>query len=272
MIVDNGKYYLYRHIRLDTGMPFYVGVGTKHKGNTFIQVYIRAYSKYDKRLIWKRIESKSGYEVEIMLESNSRDFLLQKEKEFIKLYGRIDIRTGILANLTEGGESTGGKSREQLDKELITRKNNGSYQRNKERWTKWVNDNIKGRDSFLNKKSYLYNKQGVFIAEFKNMSDCAKYVGITRSLVCKLCREKISHSKYIFSDTFFGEYMDVNISKKSKHTFKRRLIKMSRNWEVVQIYKTGKEAGERNGFSHKSMSFVTNRKIKYRQHNWRWIN
>lgn len=29
MIVSNGKYYLYRHIRLDTNEVFYVGIGTK---------------------------------------------------------------------------------------------------------------------------------------------------------------------------------------------------------------------------------------------------
>lgn len=29
MIVDNGKYYLYRHIRLDKNEPFYIGIGSR---------------------------------------------------------------------------------------------------------------------------------------------------------------------------------------------------------------------------------------------------
>ena len=29
MIEDQGKYYLYRHIRLDTNEPFYIGIGKK---------------------------------------------------------------------------------------------------------------------------------------------------------------------------------------------------------------------------------------------------
>jgi len=272
MIVDNGKYYLYRHIRLDKNEPFYIGVGTKRSGNTFIQKYIRAYCKHDKRKIWKGIVSRTEYVVEIIMESNSRDFLLEKEKEFIGLYGRIDIKTGTLSNLTDGGEGTMNKSREQLDKELITRKNNGSYQRNKERWIKYINENIKGKDSVLNKKSYLYNKQGVFVSQFKNMTDCSVYVGLTRSLVCKLCRDKVSHSKYIFSDTFFGQHMDISIAKKQKYNLKRRLVKMSRNWEMLELYKTATEAGNTNGFDRTNIKFIVDRKIKYRQHNWRWIN
>ena len=29
MIQEEGKHYLYRHIRLDTGELFYIGIGTK---------------------------------------------------------------------------------------------------------------------------------------------------------------------------------------------------------------------------------------------------
>ena len=31
---------------------------------------------------------------------------IEKEKEFVKLYGRIDNKTGILVNMTDGGEGT----------------------------------------------------------------------------------------------------------------------------------------------------------------------
>jgi hypothetical protein len=29
MIENSGKYYLYRHIRIDNGQPFYIGIGSK---------------------------------------------------------------------------------------------------------------------------------------------------------------------------------------------------------------------------------------------------
>lgn len=101
MIVDIGKYYLYRHVRLDIDKPFYIGIGTKSKkGNP----YYRSVSKEKRNLIWKNIVNKTEYEVEIILESNDYNFIKEKEVEFIKLYGRKDLKTGILSNMTSGGE------------------------------------------------------------------------------------------------------------------------------------------------------------------------
>lgn len=45
MIVDEGKYYLYRHIRLDKNEPFYIGIGTKNKHK---YPYFRAKSKAER--------------------------------------------------------------------------------------------------------------------------------------------------------------------------------------------------------------------------------
>ena len=48
MLENTGKYYLYRHIRLDKNEPFYIGIGTKVNKKSFLKVtseYVRAYSK-----------------------------------------------------------------------------------------------------------------------------------------------------------------------------------------------------------------------------------
>ncbi len=109
MIVDSGKYYIYRHIRLDKNQPFYIGVGTKKsfiKDWTRTSAYYRANEKGGRNKIWCNIVNKTPYVVEILLESNNEDFIFEKEIEFIKLYGRIDKKTGTLANLTDGGRGT----------------------------------------------------------------------------------------------------------------------------------------------------------------------
>lgn len=115
MIIEEGKHYLYRHIRLDKNEVFYVGIGTKYKT---IRKYKRAYSSKDRNSMWKRIINKTDYKVEILLESDDYDFIIEKEKEFILLYGRKDIGTGTLTNLTDGGEGFKGVifSKERLDK------------------------------------------------------------------------------------------------------------------------------------------------------------
>ncbi len=103
MIVEEGKYYLYRHIRLDTGEPFYIGIGTKEYVNSK-NSYRRAFTKTRNNKIWKSVVEKTEYEVEILLESDYYEFIKQKEIEFIALHGRKNIKTGTLVNLTDGGE------------------------------------------------------------------------------------------------------------------------------------------------------------------------
>lgn len=99
-----GKYFIYRHIRLDKDEPFYIGVGTKTSyADTFNEIYRRAFLKAGRNLLWKRIVAKTDYQVEIIIESENFEYILQKEIEFIKLYGRKDLGLGILANLTDGG-------------------------------------------------------------------------------------------------------------------------------------------------------------------------
>lgn len=101
-----GKYYLYRHIRLDKNEPFYIGIGTKIlKACSDKHLYKRAFEGNNRRnSIWNLISSKTKHQVEILLESDDYDFIKQKEIEFIKFYGRIDNNTGILSNFTDGGE------------------------------------------------------------------------------------------------------------------------------------------------------------------------
>ena len=70
-----GNYGVYRHIRLDTNVPFYIGKGLNK----------RAFSKRDRNQYWHNIVNKYGYEVEIMLEGLTNENAIIKEKEFIKL-------------------------------------------------------------------------------------------------------------------------------------------------------------------------------------------
>src|SRR6478609_1889133 len=98
MIEHTGNHYLYRHIRLDTGEPFYIGVGTAPKNNvfTFFNNYKRAFSHHSRTNHWHNIVNLTDYEVEILLESDDYEFIKQKEIEFIALYGRADKGEGTL--------------------------------------------------------------------------------------------------------------------------------------------------------------------------------
>jgi len=114
--LDCNKCIVYRHIRLDKNEPFYIGIGNNIK---------RAYNKTRRSNMWKSIIAKTDYEVEILFENVSWDFAKEKEKEFIKLYGRRDLNTGTLVNFTNGGEGVVGLifSKEARDK--ISKANSG---------------------------------------------------------------------------------------------------------------------------------------------------
>lgn len=117
------NWYVYRHIRLDKNEPFYIGIGNR---KDYKRAYERDTSK--RNLIWGRITSKSDYEVEILFDCISKEFAADKEKEFIKLYGRMDLNSGTLCNMTDGGDGIlncirSKETKEKLSKGKIGHKN-----------------------------------------------------------------------------------------------------------------------------------------------------
>src|ERR1035437_7135305 len=90
--------YVYRHIREDKNLPFYIGIGSD-KG-LYRSVDISRRSKH-----WNNIVNKTKWHVEIIFDDISYEEAKIKEIEFIELYKRT-IDGGILVNKTKGGEGT----------------------------------------------------------------------------------------------------------------------------------------------------------------------
>jgi hypothetical protein len=92
--------YIYRHIRLDKNEPCYIGIAKEDNG-----IYRRANEiKLGRNLIHQSIINKTTIIVEIVLDGLTWEEACEKEKELIMLYGRKDQGTGILSNMTDGGE------------------------------------------------------------------------------------------------------------------------------------------------------------------------
>ena len=87
-------YYIYFYLRTD-GTPYYIGKG---KNN-------RAYSKNHS------ISVPPKERITFPLINLTEEQAFSNEKEFIAWYGRKDNNTGILRNLTDGGEGASGAIR-----------------------------------------------------------------------------------------------------------------------------------------------------------------
>ena len=117
---------VYRHRTLDTNEVFYVGIGSIK----------RPYKKYGRNNFWKNIVNKHGYYVEIIQENLDWDSACELEEFLIKLYGRKDLGTGCLVNMTNGGD---GLKNFKFDRKIVEKiriKNIGrkhSYQQNMEK-------------------------------------------------------------------------------------------------------------------------------------------
>jgi hypothetical protein len=110
---------VYRHWRLDKNEVFYVGIGKEDS---------RAFDFLRRNKVWKGIKRRTDVDVEIVARDLSWELACELEQLMIKEYGRIDLGTGCLVNLTDGGDGTIGvkQSQETIAKrtsKLLGRKN-----------------------------------------------------------------------------------------------------------------------------------------------------
>ena len=113
--LDYRKVLVYRHRRLDNNQIFYIGIAV---------VKERPYSKNGRNKFWNNVVSKTNFEVEIIAELENWEEACELEQFLIELYGRKDLGTGNLVNLTNGGDGTNFKiiSQETKIKMSLTKK------------------------------------------------------------------------------------------------------------------------------------------------------
>lgn len=203
-----GKFYVYRHIRKDINMPFYIGVGTKCNNKSYEKIYRRAFSYKNRTDYWYNITQKTDIEVDIIFHTDNRDELQKKEIEFISIYGRAVNKTGTLCNITEGGDYNFSHPSTTWEKRRATYIKNGTYQHMIDRMLKSCNK--KGAIRPTRECYYLYNSNGVFNKKVHGFKGVEKELGIVKSTLYNYIDTNNSIRGCIIKSKDCGEKINID--------------------------------------------------------------
>jgi hypothetical protein len=224
------RYYLYRHVRHDTNEVFYIGIGTKRHINRIYSQnteYSRAYEKYGRSDYWKNIVAKTTYTIEIIMESNDKNFICQKEIEFIKLYGKKYDNKGTLVNFADGGNGASGIK----------------------------NYNIKIRQLTL---------ENEVVKIWDQLKDIEKELGYLKTNVVKCCRKKqLTAYGYKWEYVDSTEYDNIYPTTARKKSHNNRVGIYVTNGTETLLFRTIGEVAKKYGYHRSTIQAYLNNK---RQH------
>ena len=193
------NYYVYIHRRKDNKTVFYVGISRQEK-------YFRVNTKTGRNPIWNNIVNKYGFTGEVLFSDLSKEDACLIEKALIKSYGRINTNSGVLANLTAGGdgsvdcpksiETKNKMSKARVGKPLSEEIKNKMSETRK---GKKASDITKAKLSIIAKNKF--SKKVINIENgtiYNSISECASELNISRTYLNKLLKNRTENKYNLF--------------------------------------------------------------------------
>jgi hypothetical protein len=240
--------YVYRHIRKDKDQVFYIGIGTDDKGK-----YTRAHSKNRNRY-WKRIVDKTDYEIEILFDDITKEDAVNKEIEFISIYGRHDLGLGSLCNLTDGGEGATNMSEEGRERLREIRRNAVMSQKQKDRYSEM----FKGSGNPNSSKIIC----GKTLKVFGSIQETAEFFKVNKHTLRNNLNGKNCNKYCLF---YYKDYLEKGI----EFLEEERLLKIKQVKEKLQYKRKNRIVSEE---TRKKLSISGKGKVLSEEHKLKLIN
>lgn len=215
---------------------FYVGIGSSRG-------YSRANDIHGRSDYWKRIYSKAGRKVEILKDNISWEEACELEMLTITTYGRKDLGTGPLVNMTDGGEGTLNivKTEEQIEK-----------------WKRSNKGKQDGDKNAMFGKTYDKHHMARKVINFKTGEEygCAKTVAEYLNIHYSTFKSKLQNLRYNDTDYIYLENYYEGYKPPLKE-LKYLIIHL----ETGIAYENMKEASIAYGISHQTLEYALKRKV-----------
>lgn len=85
---------VYKHKKNNDDTVFYIGIGNSKRPSCI----------KDRNFHWTNVANKYGFYSEIVFSGLTKEEAVKAEIWLISIYGRIDLGTGVLVNMTDGGD------------------------------------------------------------------------------------------------------------------------------------------------------------------------
>lgn len=154
--------YVYIHKRTDNNQIFYVGISSDTD-------YKRASDKKSRNRYWSFIVKKIGFEFEIIEDNLSWEDACEREKYWIKFYGRKDLNEGDLVNMTDGGDGLNNPSEEIKEKYKELYSNKTFIERFGEEKAKEIGEKISKSNSGKKRPKQSQIMKGRYVGELNPM-------------------------------------------------------------------------------------------------------
>jgi hypothetical protein len=244
------SFFVYRFVDPIANEVFYVGKGSGERIQTHFSAAKRGASGYFYNRLRKLLAVDVQPEVEYIWECDNEAEALQKEKEFIAIYGRRLDGTGTLCNITTGGEGCA------LDNEALAARNAA------------IAEGLKGRKlscasikkiAETKRRQYakdpdLHRKTASILAVARKNVDESKRI----AAVSKACAERVwsVESRKKLSESCKGRRYGPDVIERMRHS-KMKAVLCHNTGDVFQ---NGREAAKATGVGYKSVWRICNGK------------